>query len=121
MFGISTTEFIALAVIAMIVVGPERLPRYAAQAARFLHRARLMAMDAKRDVRQHLGPEFDDITLADLNPRTAVRKHLLEPISLDSLDEDGAPTRRPAAQPRPDGAQPPRAASEPPPYDPDTT
>lgn len=120
MLGISTTEFLALAVIAMIVVGPERLPRYAAQAARFLQRARLMAMDAKRDVRQQLGPEFDDITLADLNPRTAVRKHLLEPIQIDSLDDDGAPTRR-SAQPRPSRPQPPRPAGDPPPYDPDTT
>jgi sec-independent protein translocase protein TatB len=92
--GISLTEFVALAVVAMIVLGPEKLPRYAADAARFLRSLRRMADAARADVRRELGPEFDNVSLSDLNPRTMVRRHLLEPIDLDDLDDDGDRRRR---------------------------
>ena len=88
MFDIGPGELIALAIIAMIVLGPEKLPRYAAEAARFLGRMRQMANAARADVRRELGPEFDDLRLGDLNPRAMVRRQLLDPIDLDSLDDD---------------------------------
>ena len=94
MLGISLTEFVALAVVAMIVLGPEKLPRYAADAARFLRSLRRMADAARADVRRELGPEFDNVSLSDLNPRTMVRRHLLEPIDLDDLDDDRDRSRR---------------------------
>ena len=140
MLDIGPGEFIALAIIAMIVLGPEKLPRYAAEAARFLGRMRTMANSARADVRRELGPEFDDINLGDLNPKTMVRRHLLDPIDLDSLDpmgengegrnrsRNGRPTK-PAGRRGP--GDPPSAAGSgdageaaaapPPPYDPDTT
>lgn len=125
MFGIGTPELIALAVLAMIVVGPEKLPRYAAEAARVLHRLRAAANSARADVRRELGPGFEDLSLRDLTPRNLVAKHLLDPIDLDSLDpfdsSDG-PARgrdKPAARRGP-GEQPPRPQG-PAPFDPDTT
>lgn len=136
MFDIGPGELIALAVLAMIVLGPEKLPRYAAEAARFLRRMRVMASAAREDVRRELGPEFDDLRLSDLNPRSMVRRHLLEPVDLDSLDDDlrsggsrnGSRERsrasgsdKPAARRGP--GDPPAAggAAAPPPYDPDAT
>lgn len=119
MFDIGTGELIALAVLAMIVLGPERLPRYAAEAARFLRRAREMANAAREDVRRELGPEFDDLRISDLNPRSMVRRHLLEPIDLDSLDDD-----KPAARRGPGDPPPPRTqdgGGGPPRYDTDAT
>lgn len=115
MFDIGTGEVIALAVLAMIVLGPERLPRYAAEAARFLRRMRVMANAARADVRRELGPEFDDIRLSDLNPRSVVKRHLLDPIDIDSLDDDANGRRR---APRPSR---PAAEGTPPRYDPDAT
>ena len=88
-FDIGPLEFIALAVIALLVAGPEKLPRYAADAARMLRQLRRMANDARAEVSRELGPEFKDIDLADLNPRTLVRKHLIEPLDLDDLDGVG--------------------------------
>ena len=85
-FDIGPLEFIALAVIALLVAGPEKLPRYAADAARMLRQLRRMANDARAEVSRELGPEFNDINLADLNPRTLVRKHLIEPLDLDDLN-----------------------------------
>lgn len=118
MFDIGAGEFIALAIIALIVLGPEKLPRYAAEAARVLRRVRQVANEARADVRRELGPEFDDLSLRDLNPRTMVRKHLLDPIDLDSL-EDRAPRSKPADRPGP--GERPESPASPPPYDPDTT
>jgi sec-independent protein translocase protein TatB len=82
-FDIGPLEFVALAVIALLVLGPDKLPRYAADAARVLRQVRRMANDAKSEMSRELGPELQDISMADLNPRTLVRKHLLEPVDLD--------------------------------------
>ena len=82
-FDIGPLELIALAVIAMLVLGPDKLPRYAADAARVLRQVRRMANDAKTEMSRELGPELQDISMADLNPRSLVRKHLLEPVDLD--------------------------------------
>ena len=123
MLDIGAGEFIGLAIIAMIVLGPEKLPRYAAEAGRVLRRIRKVADEARADVRRELGPEFDDVSLRDLNPRSMVRKHLLDPIDLDSLDgpngtgSQGKPAARRGPGEPPSGS--PSAA--PPPYDPDAT
>ena len=82
-FDIGPLELVALAVIAMLVLGPDKLPRYAADAARVLRQVRRMANDAKTEMSRELGPELQDISMADLNPRSLVRKHLLEPLDLD--------------------------------------
>lgn len=119
MFDIGAGEFIALAVLAMIVVGPEKLPRYAAEAARMLQRLRGMASAARADVRRELGPELGDLSLSDLNPRTMVRRHLLDPIDLGDLDGVGKNDAKPAARRGPGDPAPP--AASPAPYDPDTT
>ena len=115
-------ELIGIAIVALIVLGPEKLPRYAADAARMLRQIRRMAQDARAEVTRELGPELGDLSLNDLNPRSLVRKHLLEPVDLDDLDDldDTGPKR--AARRGPgapaDGL---RTAGDPPPYDEDAT
>jgi len=115
---IGAGEFIALAIIALIVLGPEKLPRYAAEAARMLQRLRVVATAARADVRRELGPEFQDISLGDLNPRSLVRKHLLDPVDIDSLDPFDD-KEKPAARRGPGEA--PAKSTDPAPYDPETT
>ena len=85
-FDIGPLELVALAVIALLVLGPDKLPRYAADAARMLRQVRRMASDAKAEVSRELGPELQDISMADLNPRSLVRKHLLDPVGLDDIE-----------------------------------
>ena len=94
MFDIGPGEFIGLAVVALIVLGPEKLPRYAADAAKMLRTVRKMASDARNEVTKELGPELS--SLGDMNPRSLIRKHLLEPVDLDDLDNLGEdnPVRR---------------------------
>jgi len=111
-------EFLGLAVVALLVLGPEKLPKVAADAARFLHQVRKMANTARDDVRRELGPELQGISLEDLNPRTALRKHVMDPLDLDGdVDVDSA-DNRPARARKATETQPNTA---PPPYDPDTT
>ncbi len=69
MFGINGSEFIVLFVVAAIVLGPERLPTYAAQLGRLVRELRRMAQGASSQMRDELGPEFDDIDWRKLDPR----------------------------------------------------
>lgn len=102
-FDIGLGEFIGLAIVALIVLGPEKLPRYASDAAKMLRQIRRMATEARDEVTKELGPELS--SLGDLNPRGLVRKHLLEPVDLDDLDDlDGSKGRRSSEKPRQAGA-----------------
>lgn len=78
MFDLSLTKILVLAVIALVVFGPNELPKIAAQAGRALRDLRRIAEGAKEDLREGLGPEFQDFDFEDLNPRRFVQKHLLE-------------------------------------------
>ena len=60
-FGVNGWEFILLALIAVFVLGPDRLPDYAAKLARGIRKARVMAEGAKNQLRDQLGPEYEDI------------------------------------------------------------
>ncbi len=78
MFDLSLTKILVLAVIALVVFGPNELPKIAAQAGRALRDLRRIAEGAKADLREGLGPEFQDFDFEDLNPRRFVQKHLLD-------------------------------------------
>ncbi len=82
MFDLSLTKLLVLAVTALIVFGPNELPKIAAQAGRALRDLRRIAEGAKADLKEGLGPEFQDFDFDDLNPRRFVQKHLLdEPVT----------------------------------------
>jgi sec-independent protein translocase protein TatB len=73
-FNIGPFELIVLAIIGLIVLGPDRLPDLARDAARMLRSLRDMATGARQQLRDELGPEFADVDLRNLNPRTAVQR-----------------------------------------------
>jgi len=77
-FDLSLTKLLVLAVIALVVFGPHELPKIASQAGRALRDLRRIAEGAKADLREGLGPEFDDFDFQDLNPRRFVQKHLID-------------------------------------------
>ncbi len=86
-FDLSIGKILVLAVIALVVFGPDQLPKLAAQAGRTLRELRRMADGATKDLREGLGPEFSDFDVRDLHPGNFVRKHLFD--DQDS-DYDGA-------------------------------
>ena len=97
MFGIGLPELAVIALVAMIVLGPDRLPQVAKQAGQMIRQVRRMANNARDDLRDELGPEYADLELRDLDPRTIVRKHIVE-----AMDEE-----RPVPETLPAGQVPP--------------
>lgn len=79
MFDLSLVKIAVLAVIALVVFGPDQLPKMAAQAGRALRDVRRIAEGARADLQEHLPPELSEFDLNELNPKYFVRKHLLEP------------------------------------------
>jgi sec-independent protein translocase protein TatB len=67
-------EFVVLALIGIVVLGPDRLPQFARDAARMIRTLRDMATGARQQLREELGPEFADLDLRNLDPRTAVQR-----------------------------------------------
>ena len=85
-FDFGAGEILGLAILAMILVGPERLPNLAVDAAKFVKRVRQMATTATEELKGNLGPGFEDLKPTDLSPKKFIQKQLAgviddEPIS----------------------------------------
>ena len=110
MFDLSLPKLLVLAVIALVIFGPNELPTIAAQAGRALRDLRQIAESAKNDLRDGLGPELADFEIEDLNPRRLAQKHLF-----------GDPNADQAAEQRPAANGTPLTPGEHPPSGPDVT
>ena len=80
MFNIGPMELVVLAIVAVIVIGPDKLPALARDAARMLRTLRELATGARTQLRDELGPEFADLgldELRNLNPRVALQRAIL--------------------------------------------
>ena len=84
MAGVNGWEFIALIVLAVVVLGPERLPEYASKLAQFVKQARAMAEGAKGQLREQMGPEFDDIDWQQYDPRQYDPRRIVREALLDT-------------------------------------
>ncbi|GAA2723455.1 MULTISPECIES: sec-independent translocase [Streptomyces] len=78
MLDIGGLELVTLVVLAVLIFGPDKLPKLIQDVSRTLRRIRQFSENAKEDIRSELGPEFKDFEFEDLNPKTFVRKHVLE-------------------------------------------
>lgn len=78
MFGIGIPEMFVIAMVAMMVFGPDKLPDLARQAGKFIRTVRQMAENAKDDLGREMGEDFSDLNLKDLDPREMVRRSLLD-------------------------------------------
>jgi sec-independent protein translocase protein TatB len=83
--NLNAWEIIVLVLLALFILGPERLPRLISDAVRLLRRLRSMARDATDGLSRELGTQ---VTLEDLHPKTFIRKHVFS-------DEEQAALRRP--------------------------
>jgi sec-independent protein translocase protein TatB len=103
-FDVGLPELLVLALVAIFVFGPDRLPDVARQAGRFLRTARQLIENARRDISDEIGTD-----IGDLDPRAMVKKHVL-----DVVEEE------PEEAPRRWGHRP-LGRGERPPYDVDAT
>ena len=91
MFGVGLPELAVIAFIAVLFIGPERMPELAKQAGAILRKARDFANTARDELRDELGPEYADLELRDLDPRSIVRKHIIE--AMEEAEESDLPRR----------------------------
>ncbi|MBT2414819.1 Sec-independent protein translocase subunit TatB [Streptomyces sp. ISL-12] len=73
---IGPLELVTLVVLAVLVFGPDKLPKVIQDVTRTIRKIREFSESAKQDIRQELGPEFKDFEFEDLNPKTFIRKQL---------------------------------------------
>jgi len=110
MFDIGIGEILLIAVAGLLIFGPDKLPRAAADAAKWVKQIRSMAAQSRQDLADSagidLGETVDTVrSLGDLHPRKLARSF---------LDEDPSGTGTP---PAPTTGAPGRAAA----FDPDAT
>ena len=73
---IGPLELITLVVLAVLVFGPDKLPKVIQDVMRTVRKIREFSESAKQDIRSELGPEFKDFEFEGLNPKTFIRKQL---------------------------------------------
>jgi sec-independent protein translocase protein TatB len=73
---IGPLELVTLIVLAVLVFGPDKLPKVIQDVTRTIRKIREFSESAKNDIREELGPEFKDFEFEDLNPKTFIRKQL---------------------------------------------
>ena len=91
MFGLTFEKLLLIGIIAVFLLGPERLPHYAAQLARLVRSLRDMANGAKDRMRDEMGPDFDDVDWKKLDPRQYDPRRIIR----EALTDEPAPPTRP--------------------------
>ncbi|MFD8635567.1 sec-independent translocase [Streptomyces sp. NPDC059533] len=75
---IGALELVTIVVLAILVFGPDKLPKVIQDVSGVIRKIRAFSDSAKQDIRSELGPEFKDFEFEDLNPKTFIRKQLTE-------------------------------------------
>jgi sec-independent protein translocase protein TatB len=77
-------KILVIGVIAVLLLGPQRLPMYAQKLAEFVKAVRRFADNAKDRMRDEMGPDFDDIDWQKLDPRQYDPRRIIRDALLDS-------------------------------------
>lgn len=97
MFGLTFEKLLIIGVIAVFVIGPERLPSYAAKFGQLVRKLKEMSVGAKDRIKEELGDDFDEEEWKKLDPRQYDPRRIIREAL---LDDGGAPSAvAPAVQP----------------------
>lgn len=112
-FGLSFDKILVIGIIAVVVIGPQRLPAAAARLAQLVRTVRQMADGARDRLRDEMGPEFDDVDWKKLDPRQYDPRRIIREALLEDPDDDDEPVAvvrpvvKPVSQKMADGAPAP--------------
>ena len=113
MFDIGFSEMIVIALIALLVLGPARLPEVARSAGRWVGKVRRFVENVKRDIDQEIKDEdlaaFKQMHSELSATRSLLQKSAAETFSSFTRDTDGDDTAGPALLPAPATPQTPTA------------
>ena len=84
MFGINGSEFLVIVLVAVIVVGPQRLPEYTRKLTQMVRQLRVFLDNARSQIAEEVGPEMADLDLSSLDPRQYDPRKIVR----DALGED---------------------------------
>ena len=84
-FGLTFDKLLIILVIALFLIGPDRLPGYAAQLARLAKTLRGFANGAKERMREEMGPEFDEVDWRKLDPRQYDPRRIIREALVDEV------------------------------------
>lgn len=96
MFGLTFEKLLLIGVIAVFVIGPERLPAYSAKFGQFVRKLKEMSSGAKDRIKEELGEDFDEEEWKKLDPRQYDPRRIIREALLDDGPTVSAP---PAAKP----------------------
>ncbi|WP_336658540.1 twin-arginine translocase TatA/TatE family subunit [Leucobacter sp. USHLN153] len=94
--GLTIEKFMVILVIAMFVLGPDRLPMYARKLGELVRNVKHMADGAKDRLKDEMGPDFDDVDWRQLDPRQYDPRRIIR----DALLEDEREARNAARRAR---------------------
>ncbi|MEQ1737407.1 MAG: Sec-independent protein translocase TatB [Rhodoglobus sp.] len=95
-FGLTFDKLLLIGIIAVFLLGPERLPYYASQLARLVRKLRDFANGAKDRMREEMGPDFDEIDWKKLDPRQYDPRRIIR----EALTEDAPVKVTPPVKPQ---------------------
>jgi sec-independent protein translocase protein TatB len=121
-FGLTFDKLLVIGVIAVFLLGPERLPSYAVKLATLVKGLRKMANNAKERMREEMGDEFDEVEWQKLDPRRYDPRRIIREALLEDLPGDDAPAA-PSAKPvtKPAASAAPRDTAAGTPFDLEST
>lgn len=125
-FGLDMEKLLLILVVAALLLGPERLPRYAELLGRFTVRVRDWLQGAKTRVKDEMGDDFDDVEWRKLDPRQydprrIIRDALLDDAPVPTVRAAGVAAAAAATAPAPAAAPARREPGDPVPYDAEAT
>lgn len=106
-FGLTIEKLFLIGIVALLVIGPDRLPGFATQLANIVKRLRDMARGAETRLRDELGDEFSVDELKKLDPRQYDPRRIIR----DALTEDQNPSPTAKPQKRPAVSRDPQATT----------
>ncbi len=88
-FGINGAELIILILLAVLVLGPEKLPEYTRKLTEWIRTLRRMAEGAKVQFKDETGTDFDEIDWRRYDPRQYDPRRIIREALADPVDESG--------------------------------
>jgi sec-independent protein translocase protein TatB len=82
-FGLTIEKLLLIGLVAALILGPERLPRFAESLAGLTKRAREWVSTARTRVRDEMGEDFDDVDWRTLDPRQYDPRRIIREALLD--------------------------------------